>query len=77
VQLTAPPEVLEARVDAASRRAHGKLLDPLRLRQMLSRFDPTPLHHDDLVIDTSHAQPADAAEAVVARLRAAPAADRS
>jgi hypothetical protein len=76
VQLTAPPEVLETRVAAASRRAHGKLLDPVLLRQMLARFDPSPLHHDDLVIDTSVSEPDAAAEAVVARLRAA-AADRS
>ena len=70
VQLTASVDVLEARVSAESRREHSKLLDRVRLREMLSRFDPSPIHPDDLVVDTSVLQPAAAADAIAATLPA-------
>lgn len=64
VQLTAPLEVLESRVGGATRRAHGKLLDPIRLRTILEDCDLSPLGADHLVIDTSVVSPADAAERI-------------
>lgn len=64
VQLHAPFEVLESRVGDATRRAHGKLLDPTRLRTILQDHDPSPLGADHLVIDTSVTSPADAAERI-------------
>jgi hypothetical protein len=67
VQLSAPADVLVARVDEASRRDHGKLVDPQRLRDLLSMLDPDPLHPDDLVIDTSAVTPADAAQIIAGR----------
>jgi predicted kinase len=69
VQLDAPPEVLEARVDAASRREHGKLVDPVRLRQMLELHERAPLHADDVVIDTSATSAIDAARMIAAACR--------
>ena len=66
VQLTAPPEALEARVGSQSRRDHGKLLELERLREMLALLDSEPLHPDDLVIDTSTASPEEAAAKIAA-----------
>ena len=68
VQLLAPIDVLEDRVDSRSRQEHGKLLDPTRLNELLERYDPTPLHPDDLIIDTSALSPAEAAEVIAATL---------
>lgn len=68
VQLTAPADVLVARVTDDSRAAHGKLVDPDRLLVLLGEHDPTPLHPDDLVLDTSVLDPDAAVEAVVAYL---------
>jgi predicted kinase len=65
VQLSAPARVLEERVGAQSRQDHGKLIDAIRLRDMLEMLDPEPLHPDDLVIDTSTDSP-DQAAAVIA-----------
>jgi hypothetical protein len=64
VQLSAPSEVLEARVGAPSRRDHGKLLEPARLREMLLLHHPEPLHPDDVVIDTSTISPEEAAATI-------------
>ena len=61
VQLTAPLSVLMDRVGADGRRAHGKLLDPVRLRTMVQHHDLTPLKPDHLVLDTSVLSPSDAA----------------
>lgn len=61
VQLTAPPEALEARVGSKSRRDNGKLLEVARLREILALLDSEPLHSDDLVIDTTTATPEEAA----------------
>ena len=66
VQLSAPPEVLVARVGAPSRRQHGKLLEPARLRQILQLHDPEPLHADDVLIDTATMSPGAAAAAIAA-----------
>lgn len=68
VSLTAPVGELEARVPADSRRAHGKLVDVDRLREMLASHDPSPLHDDDLVIDTGVRRADEAAEQIVATL---------
>ncbi len=71
VQLDAPPDVLAARVDAASRKEHRKLLDRGRLREMLLLHDPSPLHADDIVIDTSIASPTEAAKTIALECAAA------
>ncbi len=68
VQLLAPVEVLEERVESASRAANGKLLDPKRLSVIPERYDPRPLHTTDLTVDTSVTPPGVAAEAVLAAL---------
>lgn len=61
VQLAAPLSVLTARVSDDSRRAHGKLLDPRRVRTMLQHHDLTPLEPDHLILDTSVLSPSGAA----------------
>jgi broad-specificity NMP kinase len=68
VQLRAPESALRERVGAASRKAHGKLLDPERLAEMLDGVDLTPLSHDDLVIDTSEMSPEEAAAGIATAL---------
>jgi chloramphenicol 3-O-phosphotransferase len=68
VQLTAPAEVLEARVASESRRRHEKLVDPTRLRVILQGHDPSPLDSGDLVIDTSQVAPDEAARQIIASL---------
>lgn len=70
VQLTAPAAVLETRVADASRQARGKLVDALRLRQLLAEHDPSPLHDDDLTIDTAALTPESAAASIAAALAA-------
>jgi hypothetical protein len=72
VQLSAPLEVLEARVADASRQAHGKLVDVPRLRELMAALDESPLHPGDLRIDTSAVRP-DAAARTIAAALAAPA----
>lgn len=64
VQLTAPPEVLEGRVGSGSRRRHEKLVDPMRLREILRGHDLSPLDGGDLVIDTSQFAPDEAARQI-------------
>jgi hypothetical protein len=68
VRLTAPLDVLEARVADASRRAHGKLVDAGRLRELVSALDQSPLHPADLSIDTSAVAPAAAAQTIAAAM---------
>jgi chloramphenicol 3-O-phosphotransferase len=71
VRVTASLEVLETRVADESRRSHGKLLDPARLRQLFGdRVDPQ-IGPTDLVIDTGECSPDDAARLVAAAARAA------
>lgn len=65
VRITAPLAVLTERVTSESRRAHGKLLDPARLREMVASLDETSLYPDDLVIDTSVVSPGEAAEIIL------------
>lgn len=69
VRITAPLAVLTERVAAESRRAHGKLLDPARLREVVASLDETSLYPDDLVIDTSVASPDEAARVILQALR--------
>jgi chloramphenicol 3-O-phosphotransferase len=71
VQLTAPADVLEARLGEPTRHGHRKLTDPDRLRDLLRTFDATPLHPDDLVVDTSRTAPPEAAALVAAHMQAA------
>jgi hypothetical protein len=69
VRVTAPLAVLTERVADESRQAHGKLLDPARLREMVASLDETSLHPDDLVIDTSIVSPDQAARVILQALR--------
>ena len=66
VNIAAPTEVLLSRVDDESRRAHGKIVDKEQLRDRLATFDPTPLHPDHLVVDTSVTNPTEAASLIAA-----------
>jgi chloramphenicol 3-O-phosphotransferase len=66
VRVTAPDAVLEERLANESRRAHGKLLDVTRLRELLAELDQSPLHAGDLTIDTSTTTPDDAAARIAA-----------
>ena len=62
--LTAPRLVLEGRVANDSRHAQGKLVDVRRLRVLLDELDDSPLHQDDVSIDTSQLPPEEAARVV-------------
>jgi hypothetical protein len=68
VQLTARTDVLESRLGTESRRAHRKLVDADRLRELLVIHDPAPLHPDDLIVDTSAITPDEAARRIAAAL---------
>jgi hypothetical protein len=68
VRLTAPPSALVERVGNESRRAHQKLVDAGRLRELLADFDASPLHPDDLVIDTGQSSPEESARIIAAAL---------
>ena len=68
VHVTAPDDALLGRVGADSRRVHRKLVDPVRLREMLDELDASPLHADDLRIDSSTMTPPEAAERIVEAL---------
>ncbi len=63
-QLSAPSAVLEARVEAPSRKEHGKLTERVRLKELLLLHDPEPLHADDVAIDTSTTSPQEAAATI-------------
>jgi hypothetical protein len=64
-RVTAPLPVLLERVGSASRQAHGKLLDPGKLRELVSTDDQASLHAEDLVIDTSQLSPWQAAQVIL------------
>lgn len=64
VQLTAPLETMLDRVNSESRRRLQKLIDPDGLRAKLDGHDPSPLHPDDLVINTAEMSPREAAETI-------------
>jgi chloramphenicol 3-O-phosphotransferase len=68
VRLTASQSALEERVANESRRAHEKLVDVVRLRELLSDFDASPLHSDDLAIDTARTSPEESARIIAAAL---------
>jgi hypothetical protein len=68
VRLTAPHSALEERVANESRRAHEKLVDVVRLRELLADFDASPLHPDDLLIDTGLTSPEESARIIAAAL---------
>ena len=68
VRLTAPQSALEERVANESRQAHDKLVDVVRLRELLADFDPSPLHPDDLAIDTGQTSPEESARTIAAAL---------
>jgi hypothetical protein len=68
VRLTASQPVLEERLANESRRAHEKLVDVVRLRELLAELDPSPLHPDDLTIDTGAMSPEESAAMIMAAL---------
>jgi hypothetical protein len=68
VCLQAPLDVLVSRLGDESRRSHGKLADPDRLRHLVTTIDLSPLHDDDLVLDTSALSPDEAAARIAAWL---------
>jgi hypothetical protein len=68
VRLTASQSALEERLANESRRAHDKLLDVVRLRELLAEFDPSPLHPDDLAIDTGQLSPEESVRTIMAAL---------
>ena len=68
VRLTAPASAMEARVANESRQAHDKLVDVVRLLELLDSYDPSSLHPDDLVIDTGRLSPDEAAKLIAAGL---------
>ena len=66
VRLTCRPEELERRLTAESRRAFGKLRSPELFRQLAGEgaFEHPDLPGPDLLIDTGHTTPAEAAERI-------------
>jgi hypothetical protein len=68
VRLIASPSALEERLANESRVAHKKLVDVVRLRELLADFDPSPLHPDDLAIDTGRTSPDESARIIAAVL---------
>lgn len=64
--LTAPLEVLEARLASHSRREHGKLVDVRRLRELVAHLDGSPLDPDHLSVDTSRSSVEQAAQLIAA-----------
>jgi hypothetical protein len=68
VRLTAAAAALEERVANESRKAHEKLVDVVRLRELLADLDASSLHPGDLVIDTGQANPDESARTIMAAL---------
>jgi hypothetical protein len=68
VRLTASQSALEERLANESRQAHQKLVDVVRLRALLADFDASPLHPDDLAIDTGRTSPEESARIIAAAL---------
>jgi shikimate kinase len=67
VQLTCEREELFRRVEQESRRALDKLVDVVRLSELLARFDmfsPAPFGRH-LCLDVTHLAPSDAATAII------------
>ena len=70
VELTAPAEVLKARIGADSRRHTGKLTDPVLFADLLDRgvFDTAGMPPASLAVDTSRYSPAEAADQIAQAL---------
>ena len=70
VELTAPAEVLKARIGADSRRHTGKLTDPVLFADLLDRgvFDTGGMPPASLAVDTSRYSPAEAADQIAQAL---------
>ena len=66
VAVTAPLDVLESRLGNPSRRAHGKLVDVARLRELVAGMDSPRARAGDLTIDTAEVTANEAAEAIAA-----------
>jgi len=66
VSVTAPLDVLESRLGNQSRRAHGKLLDVARLRELVAGMDTPRAGAGDLTIDTAEMTADEAAQAITA-----------
>ena len=67
VQLTCERDELFRRVEQESRRAKGKLVDPVRLNELLDRFDmfsPAPFGQH-LCLDLTRMSPSDSAIAII------------
>jgi hypothetical protein len=70
VELTAPAEVLKARIGADSRRDTGKLTDPVLFADLLDQgvFDTAGMPPAALAVDTSQYSPAEAADQIAQAL---------
>ncbi len=66
VSVTAPLDVLESRLGNQSRRAHGKLLDVARLRELVAGMHEPRAGAGDLTIDTAEVTADEAAQAITA-----------
>lgn len=71
VRVTAPLDVLESRLGNQSRRAHGKLLEVARLRELVAEMDEPRDGAGDLTIDTTEVTADEAARAIAAASTAA------
>jgi hypothetical protein len=71
VRVVAPASVLEARLATESRQALHKLLDMGRLRELLDELDDSPLHAEDLTIDSAANTPEEAARLIAAAIASA------
>jgi hypothetical protein len=66
VRVSAPIEVLEARLGNTSRRAHGKLTDVARLHALVAGMDEPRAQAGDLTVDTSEVTADEAARTIAA-----------
>ena len=66
VRVTAPLELLEARLGNQSRRAHGKLLDVSRLRELVAGMGEPRARAGDLIIDPAEVTADEAARVIAA-----------
>jgi hypothetical protein len=68
VRLTAPLDVLEARLADLSRQQLDKLTDTSRLRELVGSLDDSSLYDNDLTVDTSQHSPEEAAMTIAAHI---------
>lgn len=71
VRVTAPLDVLESRVGNESRRAHGKLADVARLRELVAGMQEPQLRASDLTVDTAELTADEAAQVIASAARSA------